>query len=81
MTDLEHSMRMAVAEIESLRRRNEVLQAKIDTVDSLLLLFHTKPAYPSGGMGTDPVWLLREELKKFDELEISKETLKPHTPN
>jgi hypothetical protein len=37
-------LRDAESEIESLRRRNELLGAKVEVFDQLMCLLHTKPA-------------------------------------
>ena len=62
MTEAERAMRMAADEIRSLRRRNEVLSAKVEMIDLFALVFTTRPAYPSQGMGEDAVWLLEKAI-------------------
>ena len=63
MTDIERAARLAQDELRYLRRENEILRAKVETMDAMILLFRTQPAYLSQGMGEDPVWLLDQALK------------------
>ena len=63
MTELEHAVKTATAEIERLRAENQILQAKVDVFDSMMLLFTSRPGWQSQEVGEDPIWLLKEALK------------------
>lgn len=52
-------------EIESLRRRNEILQAKVDVMDFFACVLHTSPAQPDRLMAVDIAWKLREAAEKL----------------
>jgi hypothetical protein len=71
MDDQERAMRMAVEEIRGLRRRNEILEAKVEVMNLFGLTLHTQPAYPTQGMGEDAAWLLQRIL---DDLETKRNT-------
>ena len=62
MTDL---LQDARAEILHLRRRNEVLAAKVEMIELFACVLHTRPAVPVEGMGEDIAWKLQ---KKIDEI-------------
>ena len=53
-------------EIVSLRRRNEILSAKVEMIDLFACILHTKPATPNCGAGID---IVPELAKKLEELE------------
>lgn len=63
MTELEHAVKTATAEIERLRAENQILQAKVEVFDSMMLLFTSRRGYRSQAMAQDPIWLLKEALK------------------
>lgn len=60
----------AMHEIQDLRRRNEVLSAKVEVMDLFALVLNTSPARQSMGMGEDVAWSLQ---KKIDELKKEEE--------
>jgi len=55
---------MAVEEIHQLRRRCEVLQAKVDTMDLFALTLNTQPNFGNNCCSEDAAWLLNKELDK-----------------
>lgn len=67
--DQERAMRMAIDTIQSLRRRNEILEAKVEVMNLFGLTLQTAPAYPTQGMGEDSAWLLQRCL---DNVELRK---------
>lgn len=68
MDDQERAMRMAIDTIKDLRRRNEILEAKVEVMNLFAVTLHSHPAYPTQGMGEDAAWLLQCILdKKGDE--------------
>jgi hypothetical protein len=58
-------LRAASHEIQSLRRRNELLEAQMGVVE----IFRTALLGPATqrGMAPDVVWALEKEIKKLDE--------------
>ena len=63
MTDLESLLNSTRYEIMQLRRDNEILRAKVETMDLFALIL--KPRYGSQGASPDIAWALQ---KKIDEL-------------
>lgn len=72
MADIKNLLLHAQSEILSLRRRNEVLQAKVDTMDLFALVLRTQPAFQSVGMGEDVAWLIDKEVQEIDRREAAK---------
>ncbi len=59
----------AKQEIQSLRRRNEILSARVDTMDLFERILYSSPAQPNAScMGEDLVWKIQQKL---DEAELS----------
>ena len=55
----------AKAEIVSLRRTNEILAAKVQTMELFATVLHTEPARSRESVAIDVAWQLQ---KKIDEL-------------
>jgi len=72
MADIKNLLLHAQGEILELRRRNEVLQAKIDTMDLFALVLRTQPAYQSVAMGEDVAWLIGKEVEEINRREAAK---------
>lgn len=53
-------------EIVGLRRRNEILQAKVDVMDLFALVLHTSPARRTEGYGEDVVWMLQQKINELE---------------
>jgi hypothetical protein len=53
----------AVSEIRSLRKQNELMNARLEVFDSMMAILHTTPAYKSQGMSPD----LAYRIEKFIE--------------
>ncbi len=66
MDRLKDLLSNAMHEIRDLRRRNEILNAKVEVMDLFACVLHTTPASRSQGAAPDVAWLLQ---KKIDELE------------
>jgi hypothetical protein len=65
----------ALNEIESLRKQNELMAAKLDMFDKCFLMFNTTPAYPSyGAMHPDAAYELRKAIAAAEQTEKAKET-------
>jgi len=73
MADIKNLLLNAQHEILGLRRRNEVLQAKVDTMDLFALVLRTSPSYQSVGMGEDVAWLIDKEIQEIDRREAARE--------
>lgn len=79
VTDLERAeltqlLVSAQQEVVTLRRQNEILNAKVQMIDLFACVLHTTPARGSGvGMGEDVVWAINKLLTKW-ETEKSQET-------
>lgn len=69
MTDLEELLTNASNEIRSLRRRNELLSAKVEMIDLFALVFHTRPASPSAGYAPDVVFALSRKIAELQQEE------------
>ena len=67
MTELEHLLTNAMYEIHALRRRNEILSAKVEMIDLFACVLHTQPASSPQGASPDVAWALQ---KKLDELKV-----------
>jgi hypothetical protein len=69
------TLRSACGEIERLRQRNMILEAKVEVMDAFMCVLHTKPAEcHNQGFGIDVSW----EVKKLaDEIEVNGLELPP----
>lgn len=56
-------------EIHALRRRSEILSAKVDMIELFALVFNSTPARSGGGMAEDVAWKLQKEIDKITEKE------------
>lgn len=65
MTEIEELLRNAQHEIMMLRRTNEVLGAKVQTMELFASVFRTTPASDGRGMTVDVVWLLDKKLAEL----------------
>lgn len=80
MIEMEHAVQAATAEINNLRRRNEVLQAKADTVEIFGMALQANARNHGIGMGEDPVWRLERALRAFGEAPAATNEAKPAPP-
>lgn len=62
MPDMKNLLIEARGEIIDLRRRNEILAAKV-----FELVLRTKPAIPPHVEGEDVVWKLQQKLRDLDD--------------
>lgn len=60
-------MQAAIEEINNLRRSNDILNAKVSTMELFALVLNTKPAYPSIGMGEDIAWKLQKAITEMEK--------------
>lgn len=71
MIETKRAMGMAIDQIRRLRQHNEVLQAKVDTMELLAGFLHAQVPSLRGGMEEDAAWLLQRELEKIEKAESS----------
>ena len=62
--ELKQLLNSAINEVTILRRRNEILEAKVSMIELFELVFNTKPNYSSQGMGEDIIWKMRKYLEE-----------------
>ncbi len=55
MTEETQLLQDAAFEIKSLRRQNDLMSARLQMFDAIMLLLHTEPAHQSQGMSPDIV--------------------------
>lgn len=64
-------LQSALSEINSLRKQNELMAARLEVFDTMMRLFHTQPNFGGGGlMHPDIAW----EINKYLEVQ---NTVKP----
>lgn len=69
MTDRERAMRLAVDQLRELRHANEILRARVETMDLLgCFVLAQPPQRGSQGMGEDAAWLLQRELDVMQKI-------------
>lgn len=56
-------------EIEDLRRRNELLTAKVEVMDLFGCLLHTSAARRLEGQSVDVAWQLQKKIDELDDSE------------
>lgn len=62
MTTETQLLQEAVLEIKSLRKKNELMQARLDMFDTINAMLHTDIARQSLGMSPDLVWNIEKFL-------------------
>lgn len=67
MPNINHLLTEASHEIKSLRRRNEILSAKVEVFDSLMCLLNTSPAQRENLAAVDIAWQLDEAVRFLRE--------------
>jgi hypothetical protein len=67
MEELERGARLACDELQHLRRRNEILEAKVSTMELLGEMLFARPRSISQGMGEDPVWIIMKALQPKED--------------
>lgn len=74
-----HLLLEAKAEIERLRRQNEILHAKVSTMELFATVLHTDPRYPSEAMTVDVAWELQRAADRMKS-EENETFLTPRVP-
>jgi hypothetical protein len=67
MTEEQQLLQSASIEIKQLRNENQLMSARLDTFDSIMLLFRTEPNYGNRGMTEDLVWKIEKYLTREKE--------------
>lgn len=55
-------LREANFEIKQLRKENDIMRARLDMFDSVMMLLHSTPAHKSVGMAEDVTWKIEKFL-------------------
>ena len=63
--DVPALLREALAELRDLRRRNELLGAKVEVMDLFACVLFSQPANRGGGMSPDVAWKIEQALKRM----------------
>lgn len=69
MRELTDTLHQAIYEIRELRRQNEVLRAKVDTMELLSQFLHANVSHASIGMGEDIAWRMEKLLQQITDEE------------
>lgn len=64
---IKRAMAMAIDQLNDLRRHNEILRAKVDTMELLAGFLHAQQPCLSQGMTEDAAWLLQRELDAMEK--------------
>lgn len=65
-SEAENAMLAAIEEINSLRRQNEVLRAKVDTMNLFDAMLFARPAEVTNGAAEDVAWELRRAINNMN---------------
>lgn len=57
----------AVSEIRHLRKQNELMGARLDMFDKMMILFHTPPCFPGGGYSPDLTYEIEKHIEANKE--------------
>lgn len=63
MDDKDSLLAQAAAEIRSLRSQNQIMAAKLEVFDGMMMMLKTQPFYQSVGMSLDLVWQIEKALQ------------------
>ena len=72
MNELIQTLKDAQDEIRELRRRNEILAAKVEVMDSFMCVLHTAPAVKTQGAGIDVAYELQKHIYELEKAEKPK---------
>jgi len=67
MSELIETLKEAQREIQQLRRRNEILSAKVEVMDSFMCVLHTAPAQQSQAFSPDVVFAMEKHIAKLED--------------
>lgn len=63
MTTEQELLQRAATEIQSLRRQNEIINARLSTFDSIMQVLHAQLPSQNMGMSEDLVWEINKHLE------------------
>ncbi len=66
---MKNLLKEAAYEIRDLRRRNEILSAKVEVMDLFAMVLNTEPARRGQGMSSDVAWQLDKAATEIEEKE------------
>jgi hypothetical protein len=69
MTELQELLTNAMHEIHDLRRRNEVLSAKVEMIDLFACVLHTQAASHPQGFSPDVAFALQKKITELQQEE------------
>lgn len=67
MSELIETLKEAQREITQLRRKNEILSAKVEVMDSFMCVLHTAPAQHTQGFAPDVVFAMEKHIAKLED--------------
>jgi len=67
MSELIETLKEAQHEINSLRRSNEILSAKVEVMESFMCVLHTSPAQHRQTLSPDVVFELQKHVAKLED--------------
>lgn len=67
-------LKAAANQITQLRHSNQVMAAKLEMFDKMMLLFQTQPAYQSHGMSEDIVYNIDKYVAEAEAVEAAEKT-------
>jgi hypothetical protein len=59
-------LKSVLLEIETLRKQNQIMRARLDMFDDMMRLLHTTPAHKSEGMSPDIAYEVKKRLAELD---------------
>lgn len=67
MTTEQMLLKGALIEINGLRRRNEVMVARLEMFDNMMLIFNATPSRQGGLMSPDIAWEINQHLETLEK--------------
>lgn len=64
--ELTELLKDAANEIQTLRRTNEILAAKVEVMDAFMCVLHTSPAQHVQPMAVDVAWRLTQKISEIE---------------
>lgn len=60
-------LQQATAEIKRLQTQNNLMAAKLEVFDKMIMLLQTAPNYPSVGMGESLAWKIDKHISAYSD--------------
>lgn len=70
MDSMKELLTSAMHEIHNLRRRNEILSAKVEVMELFACVLHTKAASHIQGASPDVAWALQKKINEIDSVKV-----------